>query len=266
MLLHHRIHQVVLSAILMTMALTAEAGAQTLQVVGTSANVRLEPLATSPVLMKVSLGTVLNSDLAEGEWYRVVLPKDASGLDRIGFVHRSLVKQLAATKAPVTPAPAATEPPPPPPPVAVEREFVISDGTELRVRLLDDLSSSSAQPDQRVRFEVVDDVLVDGVTVIARGAAASGTVTNAQRKKSFGRRGKLDFTIDYVKAVDGQQIRLRVTKARQGDESYVKAGVVTYLAGPFGALVKGKDVDVTAGTEYTIFIDGERRLHLKLVG
>lgn len=133
----------------------------------------------------------------------------------------------------------------------------------MRLRMTQSVSSATAQIDERVRFEVVEDVLVADKVVIPQGAQAWGTVIAAQKKKSFGRGGKLDFTIDYVKAVDDQNIRLRATRQRQGEESYVKAGVVTYLAGPFGLMVKGKDVEIKAGTEYTIFIDGERRISLR---
>ncbi|OHB17765.1 MAG: hypothetical protein A2734_02815 [Parcubacteria group bacterium RIFCSPHIGHO2_01_FULL_40_30] len=142
-------------------------------------------------------------------------------------------------------------------------QLTIPDGVEVRLRLTERLTSATARVDQRVRFEVAEDVLVNDKVVIPMGAQASGAVIEAQKKKSFGRAGKLNFTIDYVKAVDGQNIRLRTTKERKGDESYVKAGVITYLAGPFGLLVKGKEVEIPAGIEYTIFIDGERRINLK---
>jgi hypothetical protein len=36
--------------------------------------------------------------------------------------------------------------------------------------------------------------------------------------------------------------------------------VVTILIGPLGALVKGKDVEVAAGTAFTIYIDGDRKV------
>ena len=140
---------------------------------------------------------------------------------------------------------------------------IIPDGTEVRLRLLHTVSSAAAKVDETIRFEAAEDVLVNDKVVIAAGAQGTGTVTEARGKKSFGRRGRLNFTIDLVKAVDGQSIRLRTAKKLEGDESHVKAGVVTYLAGPFGALVKGKDVVVEAGTTYTIFIDGQRRITLK---
>ena len=37
---------------------------------------------------------------------------------------------------------------------------------------------------------------------------------------------------------------------------------MTLLAGPFGILVKGKDVEIPAGTEYTIYLEGERSVRL----
>lgn len=47
---------------------------------------------------------------------------------------------------------------------------------------------------------------------------------------------------------------MRSTKTASGSNSYGTAGVVTLLTGPFGALVKDKDVEVAAGTEFTIYI------------
>lgn len=148
-------------------------------------------------------------------------------------------------------------------PVAAAGEVKVPDGTEVRLRLLDRLTSASAKVNDRVRFEAVENVMVDGKVVIAQGAQAVGTVFEANPKKSFGRSGKLNFTIDAVRAVDGDNIRLRSSKENKGDESFGKAGVVTILAGPFGALVRGKDVEIEAGTEYTIYIDGDRTIQLQ---
>jgi hypothetical protein len=144
---------------------------------------------------------------------------------------------------------------------ALARE--LKDGTEVKLRLVSTVSSSTAKVGDRVDFEASDDIVIDGIVVIQKGAAGRGEVTEARKKKSFGRSGKLNFTIDSVKAVDGQNIRLRSTKELKGEESYGKAGVVTILAGPFGAFVKGKDIDVPAGTEYAIYIDGDRKIELR---
>jgi len=102
--------------------------------------------------------------------------------------------------------------------------------------------------------------VVHGVTVIEKGAPAVGHVTEAQPAKGFGRKGKLNISIDTVQALSGENIRLRSSKTATGLDSYGKAGVIGLLTGPFAALVKGKDIEVPAGTEFTIYIDGDRKV------
>ena len=144
-----------------------------------------------------------------------------------------------------------------------EREIVLRDGTEINLRLLESVSSATARVDDRVAFEAVEDVLVDEVIVIKKGARGSGRVTEAKPKKSFGRSGKLDFSIDYVRAVDGQNIPLRYTRVEKADDNYGKAGVVAILVGPFAFFVRGKDVEVRSGREFSIYIHRDRTIKLK---
>ena len=144
---------------------------------------------------------------------------------------------------------------------AVDRqEITIPDGTEVKLLLKNPLSSATAQLEQRLEFTASEAVVVHGVTVVEKGAPAVGHVTEAQPKKGFGRKGKLNFSIDTVQSISGENIRLRSSKAVTGSDSYGKAGVVTLLTGPLGALVKGQDVEVPAGTEFTIYIDGDRKV------
>ena len=142
-------------------------------------------------------------------------------------------------------------------------EVILADGTEVILRLLKSVSSATSKVEERVDFETAKDVMADGVVVIEKGAPAWGKVIQAKPKKSFGRSGKLDFTIDYIKSVDGQNLSLRRTREIKGDDSYGKAGVVTLLAGPLGLLVKGKNVEIDAGAEFTIFVDGDRPIQLQ---
>ena len=53
-------------------------------------------------------------------------------------------------------------------------------GTQLRVRLDDDLGSKISQPGEAFTATVADDVVVDGQAVIAKGSRADGTVVDAQ--------------------------------------------------------------------------------------
>ena len=138
----------------------------------------------------------------------------------------------------------------------------LRDGTDITVLLRKPISSASARINDRVEFEAKEDVLADGMVVIKKRALAWGKVILARRKKSFGRSGKLDFTIEYVEAVNGQNVRLRTTQESRGANSYGAAGVVTLLFGPFGAFVKGKNVKFEVDHEFPIFIDGDRKINL----
>jgi hypothetical protein len=74
---------------------------------------------------------------------------------------------LGQDKAPAAPvsAPVAALSQPPPP-------NTLQDGTAIKLRLAENLTSATAKMGQQVSFEVVEEVDVEGVPVIAQGAQA----------------------------------------------------------------------------------------------
>ena len=72
-----------------------------------------------------------------------------------------------------------------------------------------DLLFSSVEDGGKLEFTVADDVKAEGFVVIAKGAAAVGTLVNAEKRKLFGRGGKITIHLDSVKAVDGQSLKFR---------------------------------------------------------
>ncbi len=75
----------------------------------------------------------------------------------------------------------------------------LQDGTAIKLRLTENLTSATAKAGQQVAFETFEETDVDGVMVIAKGAPAPATVTTAEPCKSMGRAGKLDVNIDSVR-------------------------------------------------------------------
>src|SRR4051794_41894863 len=88
-------------------------------------------------------------------------------------------------------------------------QVMISDGTKVRVRLEQNLSSETAELGQTVDFAVTQEVRIGDAVVIANGARATGSIVQVEGKRSFGRAGKLDFSIDRVQLVDGQWLNVR---------------------------------------------------------
>ena len=73
------------------------------------------------------------------------------------------------------------------PAVSNQTPFVLQDGTPIKLRLSQTVSSADAHVNDRVEFEVLEDVMVDNVVVIQKGASALGTVTEAVPKKPWWR-------------------------------------------------------------------------------
>lgn len=101
------------SILFLLVATTSWAQSQNVRVLATDAAIRLNPEQQSTVLMNVPPGTVLEvSGERRGEWYPVILPPDASGLRRSGYVLATAVEPVSqpGTRAatPATASPAGT--------------------------------------------------------------------------------------------------------------------------------------------------------------
>ena len=147
-------------------------------------------------------------------------------------------------------------------------QITIPDGTKLRVRLDQTISSGTAEQGQAVELSITEAVKVNDQVVIPDGARVTGTVTMAQEKRHMGRAGKLDFSIDRVRSIDGEWIPIRYTvnKAAGGSHS-VSTGVLTagaavlfWPAAPAFLLIKGKDVTINKGVVFDAFTDADHVL------
>jgi len=145
--------------------------------------------------------------------------------------------------------------------------FVLQDGTPIKLRLSQTVSSADAHVNDRVEFEVLEDVMVDNVVVIQKGASALGTVTEAVPKKRMARGGKLEIVMDSVRMVDGQKVALRAVKDAKGGGhaagmtiGIVAAAIVFWPAAPLFLLMHGKDITIAKGTDVPTFINGDMKL------
>ena len=149
-------------------------------------------------------------------------------------------------------------------------EITVPDGTKLRVRLDQSISSGTAEQGQAVELSVTEAVKVNGLIVIADGARVIGTVTEAQEKRRMGRAGKLDFSIDRVRTMDGEWVPLRYTVTKKSGESHaVRTGVITagaavlfWPAAPAFLLMKGKDITLNKGMVFDTFTDQDHVLKM----
>jgi hypothetical protein len=131
--------------------------------------------------------------------------------------------------------------------------FALLNDTPIRVKLAKTISSATAHVGDPVEFAVMEDVLVQGVPVLTKGAKASGVIAEVEPKKRFGHGGKLAFRMTSVRLADGEQAKVRCYQEATGSSNTSSDAVLP--------LASGKDVAILQDVEFTALVDGD--MHLK---
>ncbi|HXR39726.1 MAG TPA: PEGA domain-containing protein [Terracidiphilus sp.] len=158
-------------------------------------------------------------------------------------------------------------------PTGPPQPHTLLDGTPVKLRLSQTISSADAKVGQEIPFEVVEEIKVDDVVVLPKGATAIGTVTECNTKKSMGRAGKLNINISYARLADQEKVALRATQDNKGGGhvgamtgAMVATSIVFFPAAPLFLFMKGKDITIPQGTEITAFVEGDMHLNMANFG
>ena len=114
-------------------------------------------------------------------------------------------------------------------------QLVLPEGTEVPMETTSEVSSMTARVGDRFNLEVTDNVLLNGTVIIPAGTSGVGEVAHVVKKGMWGKSGKLETRILYVK-VGTQQIRLNGSvgdRGKGGTAGAVASVVLLPLAGFF---------------------------------
>ncbi|MGB2626180.1 MAG: PDZ domain-containing protein [Candidatus Acidiferrum sp.] len=147
-------------------------------------------------------------------------------------------------------------------------QFVLQDGTPVKLRLNRNVSSEDATVGESVDFEVLEDVMVNSIVVIPKGGTAIGSVTEAVPKRRMARGGKLEIVLDYARLADTEKAAVRAVKDAKGGghvggmtAGIVATGLLFWPAAPFFLFMHGKDITVPKGAEITAYVNGDMKLN-----
>lgn len=157
---------------------------------------------------------------------------------------------IDAMRNPAAPGkPAAAVVPAPSAPAPAARTVPVAGGVPFEIILAEDVPLDPADG-RALHFQAAKDYQVDGVAVIAKGAAVTGEVVLPAGKKSILRRGaKPMFRLIAADAVDGTKLKVKAAPGRSSDKNERNLE-------PTGH--RGKDSLAPAGSTYLAYFDGDQ--------
>ena len=139
--------------------------------------------------------------------------------------------------------------------VTLGKTVVIPDGTEISAVTTETISSKTATEGDAITFKVDEDLIIDDVVVVAKGALVKGEVSNVQQSGHFGKGGKLSVRVNSTETVDKQKLKLRASKGTAGNDKTGTTIALVLLVSPFFLLKKGKNAEIKEGTKIKVFTD-----------
>lgn len=142
--------------------------------------------------------------------------------------------------------------------------------TLVRIKLLTDLDSAKSKVGDKVRYRVLDDVMIKDRLVIPAGTEGLGKVSEVTTAKRLGVDGRILVDFGSLPAIDGSPVSLimeeKATEKNKSLELAAGAGMagVILLGGPIGLagawFIKGKDVVIPMGAEFYVEVMRDARV------
>jgi hypothetical protein len=138
--------------------------------------------------------------------------------------------------------------------------LTLSEGTIIKAELTEALNGKSASVGETIPFVLADDIVLNNKVVVQKGAKITGTITEAERSKALGKKGKLAFSIDYMYLPNGKVVKLRsqIAKNLKGSGAAVAAGAL--LVSPVALLFNGKNAKYEKGIVFNAYVDKDTPL------
>ena len=133
---------------------------------------------------------------------------------------------------------------------------VLIENTEIPLRTMNELSSKKNKVGDRFDLEVVDDIKLNGRIVIPAGTRAVGEVTKVIKKGMFGKSGKLETRVLYVRLGD-KQIRVKGENADRGKGGTAATVASLVFIWPAAFFVTGKSAVLPPGTQTTTYLESD---------
>ncbi|HYH01919.1 MAG TPA: hypothetical protein VEC37_02360 [Bacillota bacterium] len=146
----------------------------------------------------------------------------------------------------------------------------VSEGTLVKVKIMDEISSARSQVGDSFRFMVMETVVSNNMIIIPKGTVGYGKISKVTRPRNLGIDARLMLDFGEVRALDSTPVALflgakasDMNRSRQLAVGASTAGML--ILGPEGILigmaVKGKEKTIPVDTEYFIQVKKPVRIY-----
>jgi len=125
------------------------------------------------------------------------------------------------------------------------KKVLLTEGTELTLRMAQDISSRAARPGEPIELTLAEDLKVGDAIVAKAGARALGEVVQGKRPDFWGEAGEVSLRVHFLRVGD-QKVEIRGALGSAGTRYIVIRGSQAVIKA--GTLVKAfvaADVEVT---------------------
>ena len=147
--------------------------------------------------------------------------------------------------------------------------ILLSSGTRIPLVMSETISSDKnggrkVNTGEVISLTVQADVTdIDGNVLVSQGTLVSGTIPLAEKRKAAGTKGKLSFSVAFIKAVDGQSVPVNLKYDYAGkSKTAVAVGTAVAVAAPL-LLIKGKPAIIEAGTVFNALVVGDKKIKME---
>jgi len=140
-------------------------------------------------------------------------------------------------------------------------QYTVPANTLLLCELVTPINAKNLKEGDVIEYRAAEDIIVNGLLVLAKGAPGRGYVTKVSQAKNFGRDAKVVIDFKSMRAMDGSDVAVCLgDEAKEQMKSMGMAAGASLagiaVLGPLGvvggAFVKGKNIDLPEGTEIYI--------------
>ena len=124
--------------------------------------------------------------------------------------------------------------------------------TRFKMELVNAASSKTLKKGEELDIRMADNLIVNGVIVIPKGAIGKAYVYDSNSAAGMGEGGFLKIAAREIKTINNVTVPLRLGLVGKGHDDPGAAAVFTFLSMLGGAFMKGTNASYTAGTAFTV--------------